>query len=68
MAHFFVNLNAQPNGDHEVHEKGCFWLGMAAQTRDLGDHATCVTAVATAKEFYTTANGCVHCAPACHTG
>ena len=32
MASYYVNDNAQPNGDHEVHESGCYWLGLARST------------------------------------
>lgn len=68
MSRFYVNNQSQPNGDHEVHEKGCYWLGLANSTSDLGEHATCRTAVAAAKAIYPTANGCATCAPVCHTG
>ncbi len=28
MSGYCVNNTAQaPNGDHEVHEEGCYWLG-----------------------------------------
>ena len=26
MESYYVNTSAQPNGDHEVHREGCFWL------------------------------------------
>ena len=26
MASYYVNNNAQSNGDHEVHTTGCSWL------------------------------------------
>lgn len=64
---YYVNRTRQANGDHEVHAHGCYWLSLATSTSDLGDHGSCVTAVATAKRLYPTANGCVHCSPLCHT-
>lgn len=67
MSRYYVNNTPQANGDHEVHKEGCFWLNLAASARDLGHHLTCVTAVATAKNIYSTANGCAYCAPVCHT-
>lgn len=68
MPRYYVNNNSQPNGDHEVHLQGCYWLRQATSTRDLGDHPHCHSAVAAAKVFYPTANGCATCAPSCHTG
>lgn len=67
MSRYYVNNNAQSNGDHEVHVEHCRWLQQARSKRDLGDHGSCTTAVAAAKRIYPTANGCAYCAPACHT-
>jgi len=64
---YYVNRTRQANGDHEVHAQGCYWLSLVASTSDLGDHLSCVTAVAAAKRLYPTANGCAHCSPLCHT-
>lgn len=68
MKKFFVNDTAQASGDHEVHEDGCYWLSLVISKTDLGYHSSCSTAVTQAKRTYPTANGCVHCAFACHTG
>lgn len=65
---YYVNDNAQPNGDHEVHREGCYWLGVAQSTTSLGYHWNCADAVAAAKRKYRQSNGCAHCAPECHTG
>ena len=67
MASYYVNDNSQSNGDHEVHEKGCYWLGLAKSTKYLGNFTSCRPAVAAAKMFYPQSNGCVHCSPNCHT-
>ena len=64
---YYVNDTAQFNGDHEVLKLGCYWLGLAQSTTDLGYHASCHSAVAAAKLRYRQSNGCVHCATACHT-
>lgn len=68
MTRYYVNRNAQPNGDHEVHTAHCNWLRLAQSVLDLGDHYSCATAVAKAKLTYPKSNGCVHCSPSCHTG
>ena len=68
MANYFVNTNPQPNGDHEVHRDGCYWLTLVANPRFLGAFATCGPAVQAAKNLgYHKANGCIHCSPLCHT-
>ena len=66
--HYYVNDNAQPNGDHEVHEDGCSWLDLAISKSHLGLFETCHPAVEVAKEKYPQSNGCAHCSSACHTG
>ncbi|EAB6717790.1 hypothetical protein DAR30_24335 [Salmonella enterica subsp. enterica serovar Enteritidis] len=65
MADYCVNSIAQPNGDHEVHEKGCrFW---PTSNISLGSHYSCSSAVIAAKVYYRQSNGCYHCSRACHT-
>lgn len=65
MARYVVNKQAQANGDHEVHKEGCQWW--PSQRDELGDHASCYSAVTAAKQKYRTANGCATCSSACHT-
>ena len=68
MSKYYVNMNAQDNGDHEVHEDGCYWLSIAENVKYLGNFVSCHGAVAEAKRLgYATADGCVHCSGACHT-
>ncbi len=67
MADYYVNKNAQDNGDHEVHESGCGWMPNPENRQYIGDFSSCHGAVRKAKEIYPTADGCAHCSPACHT-
>lgn len=68
MAYYYVNNTAQPNGDHEVHKDGCYWLSKAVSTAYLGDFTYCSEAVAKSKrDHYRQTNGCATCASACHT-
>lgn len=70
MARYIVNKNAQPTGEHEVHNTStCNWLPDAANRIDLGEHSTCQSAVLEAKRLYPNNkfDGCYHCSPACHT-
>ena len=68
MPHYYVNSNAQNNGDHEVHESGCTQGADPENQVSLGYHASCQSAVAQAKLTYPTANGCAFCSPDCNTG
>ena len=69
MARYYVNKNAQTNGDHEVHRDGCTWLDKVVNKEYLGDFINCQPAVQEAKRRgYSTANGCYYCANACNTG
>ena len=67
MAKYYVNDNAQNNGDHEVHREGCVYLPAIVSKSYLGDHAHCSTAVAVAKGIYSKSNGCYTCSNSCHT-
>ncbi|QHI37084.1 hypothetical protein IMCC3317_24620 [Kordia antarctica] len=67
MKDYYVNKNAQSNGDHEVHESGCYWLPMEKNRIPLGKFYTCGGAVSTAKNHYDQVNGCKHCSEPCHT-
>ena len=49
MAHYYVNDNAQSNGDHEVHKEGCYWLGLVKSRTYLGLFNSCDGAVRKAK-------------------
>lgn len=65
MARCYVNDNAQPNGDHEVHREGCSYMPNSATY--LGQHDSCQSAVAAARRKYLRSNGCYWCSRPCHT-
>ncbi len=67
MAAYYINKNAQSNGDHEVHKSGCSFMPNSENRRYLGDFSSCRPAVVAAKKIYPTADGCYYCSPACHT-
>lgn len=67
MAYYYVNKNAQANGDHEVHKNGCTWLPKAENRIYLGDFQSCKPAVTKARDHYSQVNGCFYCSKACHT-
>ena len=68
MASYYVNDNAQANGDHEVHREGCSFMPYPQNRTYLGEYEYCAPAVAKAKQYYYQSNGCYYCSKACHTG
>lgn len=62
---YYVNQDAQANGDHEVHKSSCNYLPSARTY--LGQFARCQEAVQEAKKYYRQSNGCYWCSPQCHT-
>lgn len=67
MEHYFVNNNAQSNGDHEVHKENCNYIPNALNRKYLGLFFNCYDAVIEAKKTFQKSNGCKYCCNACHT-
>lgn len=67
MASYYVNKNAQSNGDHEVHKDPCSYMPEKENRIYLGEYESCAPAVKKAKEHYPQSNGCYYCSRACHT-
>jgi len=67
MAAYYVNKNAQANGDHEVHKSGCSFMPAPENRKYLGNFNSCHGAVKEAKKHYARSNGCFFCSNACHT-
>lgn len=68
MARYYVNRNAQNNGDHEVHRERCEHMPYVENRIYLGNFDSCGPAKREAKKYYDTADGCYYCCNACHTG
>ena len=64
---FYVNEDAQPNGDHEVHRRTCEFLPGIPNQKYLGDFEDCEPAVEEARNYFDQVNGCFFCARQCHT-
>ena len=58
MDHYYANLNAQYNGDHEVHKSSCTRLPLPVNRLYIGIYATCREAVSAAKLKNPRADGC----------
>lgn len=67
MKKYYVNKNAQSNGDHEVHTTGCRFMPKPENKIYLGEHVTCQTAVVEARKYFRQVNGCYFCSNSCHT-
>ena len=65
MDFYYVNKNAQNNGNHEVHKLGCSHMPAAENRVPLGDFLSCHMAVQEAKQTYPTADGCFYCSNEC---
>ncbi|KAB2913759.1 MAG: hypothetical protein F9K23_16075 [Bacteroidetes bacterium] len=66
MARYYVNKNAQNNGDHEVHRSGCSYMPDTENRLYLGDFDNCKDAIKEAKKTYPKSNGCYYCCNECH--
>ena len=66
MSKYFVNRNAQSNGDHEVHKAGCNYMPLPGNYIDLGYHSNCKDAVREARKYFTQVDGCYYCCNECH--
>ncbi len=67
MKKYYVNNNAQSNGDHEVHHEECSFLPTAQNRTYLDVYWDCKDAVKEAKKLHTQVNGCFYCSNECHT-
>ncbi|PWE00006.1 hypothetical protein [Marinilabilia rubra] len=67
MKTFYVNKQAQANGDHEVHREDCIFLPSIENRQYLGVFNSCYEAVKEARKSYPKANGCFYCSRDCHT-
>ncbi|MFG0252404.1 MAG: hypothetical protein ACF8NJ_05965 [Phycisphaerales bacterium JB038] len=67
MPSYYVNKNAQANGDHEVHRTGCSYLPERENRVYRGEFQSCGPAVRKAREHYQQVNGCYYCSRECHT-
>ena len=67
MYKYYINKNAQDNGDHEVRKEGCFHMPEKGNRIFLGHFSHCEPAVRAGKKHYSTASGCFFCSRECHS-
>jgi len=66
MDYYYVNKNAQPTGEHEVHKDSCRYLPDTNNRIGLGYFSNCSDALRKAKEYYSKVDGCYYCCLSCH--
>ena len=71
MINYYLNLNAQTNGDHEVHKEICpdyYKYKYGSNFEYLGKFSDEIKAVkfAKLKHPYFKIDGCAHCCPKAH--
>jgi hypothetical protein len=67
MAEFYVEINAQANGEHIVHFADCSLLPAKDTISYLGSIASCTSAIKKAAERFKQVNGCPQCAAGSHS-
>ena len=71
MYTYFINMNAQSNGDHEIHKSTCIYYNLYHAGNnfvDLGIFLSDAEAIVYAKNKYPywTVDGCYRCCPSKH--
>ncbi len=66
MDNYYVNMNPQPTGEHEVHKEGCSHPPEVYNRKHLGKFSDCKKAVIEANKYYENVDGCDYCVPECH--
>jgi len=61
MAEFYVEINAQSNGDHVVHKSDCAHLPAKEAIQYLGAISNCNSALKKAGQLFRQVSGCAHC-------
>ncbi|TNI58898.1 hypothetical protein CF126_03410 [Aeromonas dhakensis] len=59
---YYVDSQAKPNGDNEIHKMSCPHLPLYY----LGLFPNGIAAIKAAEKLYPQVNGCVHCCKHCH--
>lgn len=63
---YYVNKNAQPTGEHEIHIPGCKTFPEADNAKYLGDFYFYESAKREANKYYLFVDACKNCLPLHH--
>lgn len=66
MAHYYLNKNAQPSGEHEVHKDGCHRMPELQNRIYLGYFLNAKDAVREARKYFENVDGCYYCSEDAH--
>ena len=66
MAHYYLNKNAQPSGEHEVHKEGCHRMPELQNRIYLGYFLNARDAVREARKYFDNVDGCYYCSEEAH--
>ncbi|MEX0288901.1 MAG: hypothetical protein AB3N14_07295 [Flavobacteriaceae bacterium] len=61
MTDYYVTINGETRGEHEVHKKECIWLPERKNRVPLGRFMKSRHAVQKAKKYFKRAKGCYYC-------
>ena len=64
---YYLNKNAQPTGEHEIHKLGCEFMPDIGNRIYLGDFSNCYEAKVEALKYYLNVDGCFYCNNECHS-
>jgi hypothetical protein len=67
MYNYYVNKNALPTGEHEVHRDHCKELPLLSYRINLGRFKDCKDALREAATYYENVDGCKICSSECYT-
>jgi len=67
LSKYYLNKNAQSNGDHEVHKFGCKYMPNENNRISLGSFSHSYEAIKRAREYFLAVNGGYNCLPDCAT-
>ncbi|MBE6202229.1 MAG: hypothetical protein E7135_01035 [Rikenellaceae bacterium] len=62
----YINTNAQPTGEHEVHTSSCAHGPSIKNRINLGIFHNSSEAIREAKRYYNNVDGCFYCCPENH--
>ena len=66
MAHYYLNKNEQPSGEHEVHKEGCHRMPELQNRIYLGYFLNARDAVREARKYFDNVDGCYYCSEEAH--
>lgn len=66
MKYYYLNMNAQPTGEHEVHKASCQFFTKMNDYIELGYFFSANEALIAAKKYYNDVDGCYYCSPEIH--